>query len=544
MQQNSAVTGAEGAKLSASDTRPAFSKALRLWTLLERANTPPLRTWLVLLCVAAFSILYFTETCLRASQKNFWHDELVTLSVCRLPDFGAAWTAVVKGTDFNPPFFYVIERATHALFGEGRIAFRLPQIFGFWILCVSLFLFTSRRGGLLAGWVAMLLPRLTQAYFYAYEARPHGIVLGFAGLALLCWQRTEEREKSAWWLLGLAVSLEAACLTHCYAILIAVPFIFAELFRTLRFRKIRSTVWAALILPVCVAVLSYIPLLRAFRANLGADFTEIFPPTFAALPAFYGNLVSPGIALVLLILALFSLERAGVRFQSGITWNTSRLLTRSELVVVIGFLALPALGVALAEIVKGPFFARYFTCAIIGVCIALGVGVGSQERNRASLLIALFLTCLVSKFAAGMVWNDYRGNPAVVIEPSTNIRLNTTPDDPIAVHPLLKLVTDKPLPIVLVRVLDSLYLPHYVPALAPRFYPFTALKDNKIPDEFLRSHPHFYFYGSGNSSLLLLTQLIDDKRADVKFLRFDEFGNFLAELQMPSSKQGTSTAAR
>jgi hypothetical protein len=38
----------------------------------------------------------------------------------------------------------------------------------------------------------MLFPLITNAYPYAYEARPYGLLLGFCGLSLLCWQSAAE----------------------------------------------------------------------------------------------------------------------------------------------------------------------------------------------------------------------------------------------------------------------------------------------------------------------------------------------------------------
>ena len=43
------------------------------------------------------SALYFADTLLRASLKTFWFDEIITVLLCRLPSFGATWTAVLHG---------------------------------------------------------------------------------------------------------------------------------------------------------------------------------------------------------------------------------------------------------------------------------------------------------------------------------------------------------------------------------------------------------------------------------------------------------------
>src|SRR5581483_2879451 len=110
----------------------------------------------------AFTIYYFADILLRASEKYFWYDELVTVYLCRLPTLGDIHQAVIHATDFNPPLFYLITRAAQSLAGEGLIATRLPEILGFWILCLALFAFVYRRAGLMAGFIAMALPVLTE----------------------------------------------------------------------------------------------------------------------------------------------------------------------------------------------------------------------------------------------------------------------------------------------------------------------------------------------------------------------------------------------
>src|ERR1039458_10781398 len=170
-----------------------------------------------------FSVLYLLATCFRASRKLFWFDELFTLYISRLPDMASVWNALKQGVDFNPPLFYGLTRLSESLFGEGHIATRLPEILGFWIFCLCLFRFVSSRTSVLAGLIAMVFPLVTTAYFYAYEARSYGVVLGFAGMALICWQAATRLRRSNWWALGLFLALLCAILTQTYAILLLVP---------------------------------------------------------------------------------------------------------------------------------------------------------------------------------------------------------------------------------------------------------------------------------------------------------------------------------
>jgi len=179
----------------------------------------------LLLLLVGFSAIYFADVGLRASEKYFWADEIATLYVCRLPTLGSLWEALRHGLDFNPPFFYLLTNASQSIFGEGLVSTRLPQILAFWTLCTSLFQFVRRGSGTIAGFIAMLLPLFTTAFFYAYEARPHGVILGFCGLALVCWQRSLDQSRRRAWLLAFAACLLAAFLMHCYALLIVAPFV-------------------------------------------------------------------------------------------------------------------------------------------------------------------------------------------------------------------------------------------------------------------------------------------------------------------------------
>ncbi len=127
--------------------------------------------------LAVFSITYFALTFYEASRKLFWFDELLNVYLCRLPNFKLLWQALVNGVDYAPPILYVLTRFSERILGEGHIAARLPAIFGFWILCLCLFRFVSVRLSVLSGYTSMLFPLATGAYWYAYEARPHAIVL-------------------------------------------------------------------------------------------------------------------------------------------------------------------------------------------------------------------------------------------------------------------------------------------------------------------------------------------------------------------------------
>ena len=179
----------------------------------------------ILMGVLLISALYFADTLLRASLKTFWYDELVTVYLCKLPTFGATWAAVLHGgADLNPPLLYLLTRWSQYLFGEGLISTRLPEILGFWLFTLCLYSFASRRLGQLRGAIAALFPVFTLAHYYAYEARPHGILLGSFGLMMLCWQRAREGRKVLLWAFLLWLAIFPACWSTSTPSICSYPF--------------------------------------------------------------------------------------------------------------------------------------------------------------------------------------------------------------------------------------------------------------------------------------------------------------------------------
>ena len=164
--------------------------------------------------LAVFSIVYFGFTFYRASRKLFWFDELFTVYVSRLPDFKSVWRSLLTSVDFQV-VLYLLTRFSEHIFGEGHIATRLPEILGFWVFCLCLFRFVSLRLSVLSACVSLLFPLVTGAYWYAYEARAHGLVLGFCGIALISWQAAAElTARRGWWLFALGGSLACALLSQ------------------------------------------------------------------------------------------------------------------------------------------------------------------------------------------------------------------------------------------------------------------------------------------------------------------------------------------
>ena len=335
--------------------------------------------------IGVVSIIYFADVFLKASRKCFWFDELFTVYLCRLANFGDTWTAIEHGSDFNPPLFYLLERGSQRLFGAGLIATRLPSTIGVWLFCLCLFLFVARRAGAVCGFIAGVFPFFTSVQYYAYEARAHGIVLGWCGLALVCWQRSTAGARRHVWLAGFWLSLIGALLTHVYAVYLLVPFALVELYNVAR---VRQPDWRilAVIAVALVSVTSTItlPLIRYYHA--AASPARIFGAYHDVLEHFLLNVVGPALGIFIFWLLLATLDGRGTRPDMS-----PAVIIPGQVAVAVGFASIPIVGLVGCKLSHGPFLDRYFLASVTGYSIFLAI---ASSKLRAPWIRASFAVCL------------------------------------------------------------------------------------------------------------------------------------------------------
>jgi Dolichyl-phosphate-mannose-protein mannosyltransferase len=504
------------------------------------------RVWIALV---VFTVFYFVDVCLRASAKYFWYDELLTLYFARLPDLRSLWGALQTGIDSNPPGFDLLNRAIRAVFGEGLIAMRLPEIAAFWVMCLCLFKFVERRAGILAGFIAMTLPMLTGGYYYAYEARPLILVAACAALALLCWDNALEFQRSHRWLTGFSLALFTALMLHCYAVLLVVPFGVTELVRAFRDRRANWPFWAALTLPVLLCFPLYVSLARIFSTfSKGTDFLFYYRAIWPRVLEFYGFLILPCSAVILLALACFAFDKG---YSAGSQpLDHSRRFTSQDFLLTLGFLALPAFGLLIAQIVHTPYFSRYFLSTLLGVCIAFAIPIGNRQRWVCQLLLGVVLCGLGLNFAR-IARHRLNGTGESLVEPSSQIVLETTPKEPLHEHLLLRDLPNDSMPIAVLNPLDFLYILQYAPNLASRIYyvhyterdsSFRGLRDFRrwspvtynapaAARAFVDAHPQFYVF-CDDKRIFDLNGF--DRLASIRFLKTTQ-DHLLLQMERNSS---------
>jgi hypothetical protein len=419
--------------------------------------------------IATFSVIYFADIIIRSSQKCFWFDELFTIFLCRLPTFGATWEAVNRGADFNPPLLYLLTRAVEKLFGEGLIATRLPAMVGVWVFCLCLFSFVRRRAGAAAGLIAGLFPFFTLAQYYAYEARAHGIVLGWCGLALVCWQRNREGRGRFLWLAGFGLSLLGALLTHVYAVYLLVPFVIVELY-SLFFKPHweNLVVMAAAFIGVTVAV--YLPLSRVYRKTMSAAF---FAASHDVFQRFLTHVIGPALVVLLLSIMISAVWGGKARRLAP----AAATIPFEELLLAGGFASIPLVGMLGSKISHGPMIDRYYLSSIAGY--AIFVGFANSREYLGSEAARVLAGCMALLMLADLAAIAYLAKKQVIllIEPSAPLRLTTTPHRPLALFDAI--TSDQSgLDILVPSHLEYIYLFMYAPpSIVSRLY-FAAPTDN------------------------------------------------------------------
>lgn len=486
------------------------------------------RATVVGICIA--SAVYFADILLRASQKKFWFDELFTVYLCRLPDFKTTWAAVVHGADFNPPLLYLLTRGAEHVFGEGLIGTRLPAMIGVWLLCLSIFLFVFRRNGPVAGFVAASFPLFTEVHYYAYEARAHGIVLGWCGLALLCWQNAKEGGRRGLWVTGFALSVAGALMTHVYAVYMLIPFFLVEVYYVVTERRVDWGLTAAMALPAGMASLIYLPLLKEYRSTIPKTF---FEASRFAIPAFYKDMLGPASAVLILLLIVFalnSLKRTGTRCPAPI-------LRSGELLLAVAFVLLPFFGFLGAKLTQGPFIGRYYLASVIGFAVLLGFAVARFPLRPSQLICAACIfVFLVGDI--GITWRHRLLHVSdLLIEPSTGLVLNTDGKSPMQRYSALLGVANSSDVLVLSN-LEYIYLFRYAPApLRDHLYFAAPSGDINLGgyrrlekwahpgfrltalSPFLETHNHLVIYATGRGSLSISSFL--EAGYDLKSVRED-----------------------
>jgi hypothetical protein len=517
------------------------------WPLLNEASHR--RSAIIVL--AGFSVFYFAYVILLASGRYFWIDEISAVLNASAPNFSTIWNSPKHIPDFQTAAFFIVIRASRAVFGAGLIGTRIAPILGVYTFCVSLFILVWRRVGILGGLVTLLFPLLTGALPYAYEARPYGIQMGFAGLALLCWQFA--MDNAGWkWIVGFSLCLFGALLMQPFAICLATLFAIPEFLHFLTHRRIRWSVVGAITVPIVIAGATYLPViagLRSAASQVESQFTLVVPNNVEGITrTVYDGLYGPCVTVLAIVVAMLFigsvLDRGGTKQEET--------LSRDEAIIAIAFFLAPILGALLALAEKGHFYTRYMVWSVAGVSLMLGMKTGQRHRNYFGIAVVLILMLSLARDFSTPVRKRLHGDVPATYVPGEAIVSYVHAGDPLALHDLL----DRPLPdlpIFTDSVKDFVYVEYYSPTLRPRMrYVFSGNTDYgdyyvdgvrdylhvpfTAPLRFVDMHftaRHFLFYGTSDGRDTDLIRLVLYGAHVNAYSNSHDGTHFLADVEYP-----------
>jgi hypothetical protein len=344
------------------------------------------------LWLSGISLFYFVCAGLRAIYRPLWYDELVTWHVSRLPSIGAIWDALVAGVDQQMPLMHLSVRFSHALFGDGNLATRLPMLIGFWVMLLGLYWFLRKRLPWQYALVGMIFPMLTFAWPYAFEARAYGIALGGMAIALVSWQNAAEGCMRPWSLVGIAFGLAIVLAVQATLAVVAIPFALGEAMRTLDRRRIDLPVWLAFAAAMPVTVMY-----PAVTSSLRQLSFPGLQPHLLGVTHFYDDALKTTI-FPLLIAGLVAcyFGRDEKREETGC------LLPRYEAAALVGFLLTPLpffVGGLVSN--KFVFYPRYGIFAMVGIACWFAVvfcrAAGANRRIATAMLVTLLVWLVAAR---------------------------------------------------------------------------------------------------------------------------------------------------
>ncbi len=221
---------------------------------------------LAVITLVALIVYASARSLCQAATRPLWFDELCTWIMVQQHPLSVLWNALKDGVDGQPPLFYLLERPVAAAIANEQISYRLLSILGLACTVACLFHLIRKRSGNLNALFCAAIPLLTLLYDpYAVEARPYTLIVACLAIALVCYDRAPNPR----WMLLMGLSLALAEALHYYAVLAMAPFILAEMALTVRIRRPRWAVWAALSSSL-IPLAAFWPLLSSLKAHYGA----------------------------------------------------------------------------------------------------------------------------------------------------------------------------------------------------------------------------------------------------------------------------------
>jgi 4-amino-4-deoxy-L-arabinose transferase-like glycosyltransferase len=341
--------------------------------------------WALALLTALGAALRFASL----DVQSFHHDEVITAARV-LPGSFSDMLHAVKGSESNPPLYYVLAWGWSKAFGTGEVGLRsLSALFGtatvLLAYCIGAEL-ASRRAGLIAAALVAVNPMLI---WYSQEARSYAVLVFFCAASLLFFARALRPRSGrdlALWALASALAL---C-SHYFAV-------FAVAIEALWLLVVLRSRWRV-VLPALAAVaavgLALLPLITAQinPAHIGwIDMTPLssrfFQTGISFLVGETGHVIAEPprerYALLPVILIGAALLLVAVR--------GSRIERRGALLGLVVGLGVVALALVAVLFGKDYVVERNLLPALLPLAIVVGIGFAVERARRLGMVLAIVL---------------------------------------------------------------------------------------------------------------------------------------------------------
>ena len=302
----------------------------------------------------------------------------------------------------DPMVYHGLAHGSMRLMGRGAWGMRLPSLLGFLLLQISLWQYVRRVGGERAGVVAAALPALSAAFYYSAEGRPYGLLLGWYGLAVVCWQAAMRGERRRLALAGLAAAIALAVNTHYFGVLLLLPLLLAEVWRGVRSRRVD---WGMLAAGAagCLGIAGILPF-RKVAAEFKTNYYGAGSVGLHGISMAYRSIVVDYTRTPMWVqrvsIAALTLGFAAIAYVVWKRWASEG--EEAEWALLLGWVLLPFAGLALAAFVTHSIEVRYLLGAVIGMAgFAALVMAPWLRRQRSFAVVMVFL--LVALIAANWV---------------------------------------------------------------------------------------------------------------------------------------------
>jgi Dolichyl-phosphate-mannose-protein mannosyltransferase len=351
----------------------------------ERADRPtipsfPIEKW-ALHAAVALALFLLGSSLWIGYRRIGWYDEILVLTIARLPGVSTVFKAISGSASSLPPFYFLLVRFFDHAFGPGDGAARIPSALAVAAGMAFTFDCARRFTNNVHALAGMALLTCSFLPYYGYEARPYALCFLLSSMGLWLWSHPESDRS---WIAALFGStfFFAFCL-HYYTALSLIPYAVFEATGGHRLRRPSPKLIAGT-LGVISGALVCAPFMIAARkfshgfwsppsiAALRGVFTEIFPSVF--LPA----------AAVSACLALKP-KHEGPALSSMLQIERLGWL----------FLLVPFTGFAIAVAATNAFVSRYFIGMLPPIAVAFACTLWRRFGTRPTISAAIAAAMLV-----------------------------------------------------------------------------------------------------------------------------------------------------